>query len=137
MPVVGFPLLVFGGFGVYFTRLHVSFGWLLVAVVGLIFILGRPLLMWIELSREYKQPQELEVFVQESGIEIRVGGRTSQYDWSNFSYFKPTQSHFILFLASDAIVLPKRALSQEECNALDSLLHRNLRDSPRSSHSGL
>jgi hypothetical protein len=135
MPIVGFPLLIFGSIGIYFERSRAISGWAFVAISGLILVLGRPLLIWIELRREYKGPQDFELFVQESGIEVKSRERTSQYNWSDFSYFTTTPKHFILFFPSDALLFPKRAFSAEERDAFSSILWRHVPDRVRGSHS--
>lgn len=135
--VVGFPLLVVGAVGMYFVRPHFSSGWTIVAGLGVVLVVGRTLILWAEMARQYKGPQEVEVEIQDSCIDVKSSTRTGRYNWSDFSHFRSTANHFILFFPDDALLLPKRAFSIEERNMLNSLLWRNLPDRVPTSHSGL
>ena len=125
MPIVGYPLLVFGSLGIYLTGLHASSAWTYVEIFGLVFVLAHPLFLRFELSRDYKS-QEFEICIQESGVEIKSHEKTTQYSWSDFSHFRGTRKHFILFFPNGALVVPIRVFSDEALNAVRTFLWRNL-----------
>jgi hypothetical protein len=123
--VVGVSLVPFGLIGLYLSYPHYR-AWAAVTAFGVVLALLRPACTRFRFRDLPVQPSDLELVVHESGVEVRTPETINDYRWSNFSHFDEKNKYFVLFLAKDLLLLPKRAFSDQELAAVRKLLQRNL-----------
>jgi MFS family permease len=120
MPFVGISLVLFGVIGV-FLQLHSGWGWVAVVIVGVVLVLGRSVLIVVASERRRKPPQRIDMAFDDSCVVITTRGVVNRYNWSDFSHYSETRKHFLLYLSSGVILVPKRAFASQELSALGKL----------------
>lgn len=124
--VTGLTVTFFGLYGCVY--LH-SFRWGAVAAFGLTVVAVPRLLMSMRVRKAKNGAPEIVLSIGDSGVEEQNSTKTelkAMFHWSNFSYFRETKKHFILYLAKDALVIPKRAYTPEQLIDINDLLKRHV-----------
>ena len=125
IPAIGCTLLAFGAAGLFYDRRHLR-NWTSLAVLGAILVLVRRFVFWAEWRSKRKVVHPFEIVLDETGIVARGPGDEEHYEWSDFSNFKETKRHFVLFHHRKVLLLPKRAFTTQDLNVLSTFLRRNL-----------
>ena len=112
-------------FGLYGCVYLHSSRWGGIAAFGLILVAFPRLLMSVRLRKAQKGAPEIVLSIGDSGVEEQNSTKT-EFHWSNFSHFRETKKHFILYLAKDALVIPKRAYTPEQLININELLKRRV-----------
>jgi hypothetical protein len=103
--------------------------WAVIALVAIPFLLLPKWFLRRDYFRRDNQSPEIELKIDEDGIRtenISHLGSEKQFNWNDFSHYRESSKHYLLYPAKGVLVIPKRIFDPDEIASFDGLLRRKL-----------
>ncbi|MGI5957974.1 MAG: YcxB family protein [Massiliimalia sp.] len=78
------------------------------------------------IAKRMQSSRKQTIDISESGIHCVREDNTSDYDWSSITGFYETPNYFLIYTSSKILSVPKRDMTDEQCQELRNLVVNTL-----------